>query len=71
MKTINLFETNQTVELKKFAGGECHVKFLTTFSEDDKLRINTRLNSSDDMMTLCLAVDALRNMHVNYIEVFL
>lgn len=71
MKTINLFETNETVELKKFAGGECHLKFLTTFSENDTVRINTRLNSSDDLMNLCLAVDALRNMNVNYIEVFI
>ncbi|MBL7919857.1 MAG: ribose-phosphate pyrophosphokinase [Bacteroidia bacterium] len=71
MKTINLFETNQTVELKKFAGGECHVKFLTPFSEEDKVRINTRLNSSDDVMNLCLAVNAIRNMYVNYIEVFI
>jgi len=71
MKTIHLFETNEQVELKKFAGGECHVKFLTTFSEDDKIRINTRLNSSDDVMNLCLAVDALRNMSVNYIEAFI
>ena len=29
MKTINLFESNELIELKKFAGGECHVKFLT------------------------------------------
>lgn len=71
MKTVNLFETNETVELKKFAGGECHVKFVATFSENDKVRINTRLNSSDDMMNLCLAVDALRNMSVTYIEVFI
>ncbi len=70
MKTINLFASNESVELKKFAGGECHVKFLTEFSENDKVRINTRLNSSDDVMNLCLAVDALRNMSVNYIEVF-
>lgn len=71
MKTINLFESNELVELKKFAGGECHVKFLTTFHEDDKVRINTRLNSSDDILNLCLAVDALRNMYVGYIEVFI
>jgi ribose-phosphate pyrophosphokinase len=71
MKTINLFETSEFIELKKFAGGECHVKFLTEYSAEDKVRINTRLNSSDDVMTLCLAVDALRNMYVNYIEVFI
>lgn len=71
MKTINLFESNTDVELKKFAGGECHLKFLNEIKEDEKVRINTRLNSSDDVMNLCLAVDALRNMSVNYIEVFI
>ena len=71
MKTINLFESNELVELKKFAGGECHVKFLTEVNQEDKVRINCRLNSSDDIMNLCLAVDALRNMYVNYIELFI
>jgi ribose-phosphate pyrophosphokinase len=71
MKTISLFESNETVELKRFSGGECHVKFLVPFSENDAVSINTRLNSSDDIMTLCLAVDALRNMDVNHIEVFI
>jgi ribose-phosphate pyrophosphokinase len=70
METISLTESNEVVELKKFAGGECHVKFLKTFEEENKIRIMTRLNSSDDLMNLCLAVDALRNMYVNYIEVF-
>ncbi len=71
MKTINLFESNQFLELKKFTGGECHIRFTTLFSTEDKIRINTRLNSSDDIMTLCLAVNALRNMYVDYIEVFI
>jgi len=71
MKSIYLIESNEQVELKKFAGGECHVKFLTQFSEEDKVRIHTRLNTSDDVMTLCLAVDALRNMQVSYIELFI
>ncbi len=71
MKIINLFESNKTVELKKFAGGECHVKLLTQFNENDKIRINARLNSSDDIMNVCLAVDALRNMYVDYIELFI
>lgn len=70
MKTINLFASNESVELRKFAGGECHVKFLKEFNEADKVRINSRLNSSDDVMNLCLAVDALRNMQVSYIEAF-
>jgi len=71
MKTINLFEANKSVELKKFAGGECHVKFKVEFTETDKVKINTRLNSSDDLMNLCLAVNALRSMYVSYIEVFI
>jgi ribose-phosphate pyrophosphokinase len=71
MKTINLFESNENIEIKKFAGGECHVKFLIEFSEGDKVRINIRLNSSDDLMNLCLAVDALRNMNVSHIEAFI
>jgi ribose-phosphate pyrophosphokinase len=71
MKTINLFESNETVKISKFAGGENHVKFLMMLTEEDKVRINTRLNSSDDLMTLILAVDALRNMGVNHIEAFI
>jgi ribose-phosphate pyrophosphokinase len=71
MKTINLFESNESVELKKFTGGECHVKFLTEFTAGDIVKINTRINSSDDLMNLCLAVDALRNMFVSHIEVFI
>lgn len=71
MKTLHLFASNELVELKKFAGGECHTKFLTSFHEDDKIRIHTRLNSSDDLMNLCLAVDALRRMNVEHIEAFI
>ncbi|MBI3134556.1 MAG: ribose-phosphate pyrophosphokinase [Bacteroidetes bacterium] len=71
MTEIDLFASNDLVELKKFAGGECHLKFLTPFIVTDKIKINTRLNSSDDLMNLCLAVDALRNMGVNYIEAFI
>jgi ribose-phosphate pyrophosphokinase len=71
MKTINLFEPNKSVELKKFAGGECHVKLLGEYSGEDRIKIITRLNSSDDIMNLCLTVDALRNMYIAYIEVFI
>ena len=71
MKTINLFESNELVELKKFAGGENHVRFANTYNEEDKIFLNTRLNSADDIMTLCLAVDALRHMNVKHIEAFI
>lgn len=71
MKTINLFESNEDVKISRFAGGENHIRFMPTLSENDKIKINTRLNSSDDVMNLCLAVDALRNMYVKHIEVFI
>ena len=71
MKTIQLFASNKQVELKKFSGGECHVRFLEPFFENDQVSIHTRLNSSDDVMTLCLAVDALRHYGVQYIEAFI
>jgi ribose-phosphate pyrophosphokinase len=71
MRTISLFETNEQVEIKKFAGGECHVRFLAAFTESDKIRVNTRLNTSDDVLNLCLAVDALRRMGVGCIEAFI
>lgn len=71
MKVISLFASNKLVELRKFAGGECHVRFLESFSEDEPVKIHTRLNSSDDLMNLCLAVDALRRMSVRHIEAFI
>ena len=71
MKTINLFASNEEIFIKRFAGGECHVKVLIPIQENEPIRINTRINSSDDMMNLCLLVDALRNMFVSYIEVFI
>src|SRR6478752_3514826 len=71
MTTINLFESNNDVKISRFAGGENHIRFLKTFSENDKVRLHTRLNSSDDLMTLCLAVDALRHMGIEHIEAFI
>lgn len=71
MKTLNLFESNDLVEIKKFAGGECHVRLAEDFSETESVRINVRINSSDDLMNLCLATDALRNMGVGNIEAFI
>lgn len=71
MKTLNLFETNELIKISKFAGGECHVKLLQEYTEQDAVRINTRLNSSDDLMVLMLTVDALRRMQVKRIEAFI
>lgn len=67
MKTISFFNAHENVELRKFAGGECHVRF-SGIDESDAVRLHTRLNSSDDIMNLLLAVDALRRMQVKHIE---
>lgn len=71
MKTIALFQSNEDVEFRKFAGGECHVRFAQELKGTEQIRLNTRMNTSDDFMTLCLAVDALRRMQIGYIEVFI
>jgi ribose-phosphate pyrophosphokinase len=71
MKTLNLLESNAQVELRKFAGGECHVKLHESYIEGDSVRIVTRLNSSDDLMYLCLVADALRNSGVKTIQAFI
>lgn len=47
------------------------MKLSEDFTESESVRINTRLNSSDDIMNLCLAVDALRNMGTKCVEVFI
>lgn len=70
MKTLNLFETNEHVTISKFAGGENHVRLQASFTSEDTVYINTRLNSADDLMNLLLATDALRQMGVDHIEVF-
>jgi len=69
MKKINLFESNDAVKISRFAGGENHVRLLGEFLPNDKVLVQTRLNSADDIMNLVLTVDALRNMFVEYIEV--
>ena len=71
MKTISLLSSNENVELRKFAGGECNVRFSALPEGIEKVRLNTRLNSSDDVMNLILAVDALRRMNVKHIEVLI
>lgn len=72
MTTINLFDTaSEQFKTFKFPGGECHIKFDAAFVPENKVRINTRLNTSDDIMLLHLTVDALRRMDVRYIELFI
>lgn len=47
----------------KFPGGECHVQLDVIRSNPlEVLHIHAELNSSDDIMTLLLAVDAIRRL---------
>ncbi len=71
MITINLFQTSTDFKIFKFPGGECHIKFTATFKPTESVKINARLNSSDDIMLLYLTVDALRRMDVKQIELFI
>lgn len=71
MTTINLFQTSPDFKIFKFPGGECHIKFDANFKPENKVRISSRLNSSDDIMLLHLTVDALRRMDVKDIELFI
>jgi ribose-phosphate pyrophosphokinase len=72
MTTINLFDTaSEQFKTFRFPGGECHIKFDAAFAPESKVRINARLNTSDDIMLLHLTVDALRRMEVSYIELFI
>lgn len=72
---LNGSVTSQTIDTKipfdhfKFSGGEVHLKIKINPTE--KVRINCRINNSDDLMLLVLAVDALRGMNVKYIEAFI
>ena len=54
----------------KFPGGEVHIKLKGPLSPEPVF-ISTRLNSSDDIMLLLLAVDALRNARIKEINLFI
>jgi len=71
MKVISLTGNDPQVTISKFTGGENHVRFLHSMDAEEKVQLRTRLNSSDDVMTLCLAVDALRHMGLRSIEAFI
>ena len=77
MKVLNLsngfnpFQSStEEIESKSFlfSGGEVHIKLQG--SADDVL-ISTRLNDSNDVMKLLLAVDALRRSGTKHISVFI
>jgi len=52
---------NKPLDVFQFSGGECHVK-INVADISEKTSITAQLNSSDDIMRLLLAVDALRRV---------
>ncbi|QJD97786.1 ribose-phosphate pyrophosphokinase [Mucilaginibacter robiniae] len=77
MKTLNLSTGFKPIIVEKgeleshsfiFSGGEVHIK-LKEVAED--VLITTRLNNSDDVMKLLLAVDALRRSGTKHINAFI
>lgn len=66
------FDQSNEIEYETFifSGGEVHVKIKDDWMAS-RIRIDCRINNSDDLMRLVLMVDALRRMHVQYIEAFI
>ena len=54
-----------------FSGGEPHIKIRPTFDVNKTITITHRLNSFNDVGLLLIAVDALRRMHVENIDLFI
>ena len=54
-----------------FSGGEPHIKIEPNFDINQKITITQRLNSFNDLVLLCIAVDALRRIGVNDMELFI
>jgi ribose-phosphate pyrophosphokinase len=71
MKTLSLIASNNDVQISKFAGGENHVRILCEILPSEQVQIITRINSADDLMNLCLAVDALERMGIRHIEAYI
>lgn len=59
---MTILVNNHAVERFNFSGGECHVK-LASFDIGDKTEILANLNSSDEIMSLLLTVDAIRRIN--------
>lgn len=61
IKLVNGITDNAQYKAFKFPGGEIHLKFKQDFSETERdFLIDTRLNSSDDIMLLIIAIDVLK-----------
>lgn len=69
---LNQFHTPREIEYETFIfyGGEVHIKIKEEFITS-RVRIDCRMNGSDDLMRLAVTVDALRRMGVSYIEAYI
>ncbi len=56
----------------KFPGGELDFILKAPWGKCNKVQINTRIDSSDDLILLCLAVDVLRkDCNIENLNVFI
>ena len=61
---MSISVNNKLLNSFKFLGGECHIK-IDVADIGDKTEIISHLNSSDDIMCLLMAVDAIRRVNSN------
>jgi ribose-phosphate pyrophosphokinase len=57
-----IFLNKEPVETHKFSGGECHVKLPVPYHKEEA-HIDACLYNSDDIMSLMMTVDALRQIN--------
>ncbi len=67
------FGNNNSIEFSHFtfSGGEPHIKIMSDLSSVDEVTITHRIRSFNDLGTLLLATNALRNMGVQKLHVVL
>lgn len=65
--------TTEQYKAFKFPGGEIHLKLDQRLCGEDfsVIHINTRLNTAEDLIFLCIVVDMLKKDFNPYIEVFI
>jgi ribose-phosphate pyrophosphokinase len=66
--TKGITETDQ-YKAFKFPGGEIH--FKSKIPLNDIVRVNTRLNSSDDILLLCIVIDTIEKEGPHYLSVYI
>lgn len=70
----NRFEENEEYRAWKFPGGELHIKIKHKPHQESfqNVLIKTSIESSDDLLLLCLTIDALKNVNKHaLIDVFI